>query len=68
MTKLDKAQADSTIDQLAHALDFLTRGRSYGIRVIATAECIEGLMQSDHPDRDVVIANIAPSGRIDGIL
>lgn len=68
MTTLDKAQADSTIDQLAHALDVLMCGRVYGIRVIATPACLEGLMQSDHPDRDVVVANIAPSGRIDGIL
>lgn len=61
--KIDKPTANSLIDQLAHVLPLLTQGRACGIRVIATRECIDGLMQSDRPERNVVIANIA----IDGI-
>lgn len=68
MKTFSKTEADATIDQLAHALDVLKQGRSFGIRVIATPECIEALMQSDHPDRDAVVSNIASSGRIPGVL
>ncbi len=66
--KMDKAKADSIIDQLAHAKELLAVGRAYGIRVIATREAVDGLMQSTHPDAQQVVANIAVSDRIDGIL
>jgi hypothetical protein len=66
--KIDEQTANSIIDQLAHALPLLAEGRKFGIRVIATEECIEGLSQSDRKERDDVIANIAVSGRIPGVL
>lgn len=55
---LNKATADAIIEQLSGATGVLTEGRKWGIRVVATPECIEGLMQSDHPARDAVVANI----------
>lgn len=65
---IDKTLANTTIEQLSHAFGVLQQGRSFGIRVIATPECLEGLKLADHPERDAVIANIAPSDRIKGIL
>lgn len=58
MTTMDKATANAIVGQLSHAVKVLEQGRAYGIRVVATPSCIDGLSLSDHPDRDRVIANI----------
>ena len=65
---MDKATADSFIDQLAHANVLLAIGRAYGIRIIATREAINGLLQSTHPETRQVVANIPVSDHIANIL
>lgn len=64
--KIDKQVADSIISQLAGAKQLLAQGRAFGIRIVATAEAIEGLRQASHPDTDQAIANIKVDNGVSG--
>jgi hypothetical protein len=62
--KFNKETSYSIVSQLSAAMDVLTQGRKYGIRVVATEEAIAELQQADHPDAAIVVSNLAPLDRV----
>ncbi|MDH0342162.1 hypothetical protein [Chromobacterium haemolyticum] len=56
---MDKKEAvDHLIGEIASAEMLLMAGRAFGVRIVANTDFIQAVKESDHPEKEAVLANL----------